>query len=463
MRKTDIGQTFPSKVKILKSDTQVVLFDSRDLTLRVLLRENAERSCLDGTATKALDQELVLSNILPQGCSSDESCGKDVQKQGFSPVLHKLTLNVSNICNMKCVYCYANSGKYYTDGIQMNQNLALRAINVVTRKYSAVDSVVFFGGEPTLNHEILELICEYFLYLHKRRILPYVPEFGMTTNALHLSARTLDTILKYSIRVTVSIDGPPEIHDRLRVSEQGTPTYELIKKNVDTLFDSGILPEFECTYTSEHSRLGIDIVELMDFFAETFTCRTLHCPIVAVNQGSPWYVPLEKATQIQANAIRYSVRNLALGIPRLFSVTTRLLNILATKEMICHYCPAVDSAMTINADGNVYPCFMLMERSDLRLGNVNDERFSMEMSPSLAGVLAGADKEANQACSGCWAKPLCFGCIGEDIARSGATIQRSAFDGKSDVCDHRRTLIEVFLLSVADALSVAPESEQDGL
>lgn len=448
----------PSNVKVFECNEYIVIFNGQDMTLRLLplqqYRVSAydifdyiqcveEQSCLLGNVQENLSDVFPCHTVTSQTRNS-------LPKHDQRPTLQRLTLNVSNTCNMACKYCYANGGTYYTSGKLMNKNTALNAINFVSRNFSRIEHVNFFGGEPTMNQSIIELICEYFIYLHSRGILSYLPHFGLTTNGYAISAHMFEILQRCDFSVSVSLDGPKEIHDRLRVSSNGSPTYDAIEKNIKKLIDMGIVPEFECTYTGEHWQRGIDLVALMDFFYDNFQCHTLHCPLVIANPNSPWFIPLGTATKLYADAIRYSIRNLAREVPNSISVATRFLNSLTAKTPIWQYCPAGKSSLTINADGNIYACFMLMRGTGYCLGNVNGEDHGFGRPDSIGVLLEDANKWQNPACCDCWAQSLCFGCLGEDLVREGQVVQRSVIPGQSGSCDFKRKLVEVFLMSVVE-------------
>ena len=106
--------------------------------------------------------------------------------------------------------------------------------------------------------------------------------------------------------------------------------------------------------------------------------------------------------------------------------------------------------ISINADGNVFPCFMFMERNEYSLANVNGDG-SRYIQPGLAqDTPYYVDKWMNPECQKCWAQSLCFGCSREDIEREGSNCNRSAVAGSSKICDFRRELIKTFLFSVVN-------------
>lgn len=443
-----------NSLKMFKDDQHIIVFNGGDLTLKVLSLETynsyienpdklQNRERLSSLISPQLNQDVLSSPL--------EYMSIHEPTQGELPFLDRLTLNVSNACNMACKYCYANAGTYYTHGMQMNRDTALNAVNFAAKNFAAIRHFNFFGGEPTLNPPIIEMVCEYFIYLHNQGILSHLPKFGLTTNCYAMSKEMLQILCKYEFSVSVSLDGPKEIHDHLRVSQRGIGTYDAIVENIGKMIDIGISPEFECTYTAEHYRKGYDLVALMDFFYDTFRSRTLHAPMVISDPGNPWFISLDIATKLYSEAIRYSIFNLIHNTPKSISIATRLLNSMATQTPITYYCPAGKALITINADGNIFACFMLMHGKGFCLGNVNGQAHKYGAPDIISNLLKEANKWQNPDCQNCWARSLCFGCLGEDLSRENSVIHRSSVTGVSKLCDFKRALIEVFLKSVANA------------
>jgi uncharacterized protein len=80
---------------------------------------------------------------------------------------------------------------YNADQLVMTQDTALNALNWAAWAYSRVEHINFFGGEPTLNPDIIELVCDYARYLHRRSVLSLPPSFGITTNGYALAERMI--------------------------------------------------------------------------------------------------------------------------------------------------------------------------------------------------------------------------------------------------------------------------------
>ena len=122
--------------------------------------------------------------------------------------LYRLSLVISNTCNLACSYCYANQGRYYSDRGKMQPDTALKAVNWAIRTFPHIQLINFFGGEPSLNEELIELVCQYFHFLKERQVLDYTPRYGITTNGYAMSGNLLDILVKNNFSVCVSIMDP---------------------------------------------------------------------------------------------------------------------------------------------------------------------------------------------------------------------------------------------------------------
>jgi uncharacterized protein len=403
---------------------------------------------ITGLPTPLRPEVKVSEEILLDNVSAPRSVG-DHKKCSEESFLARLAINVSNTCNMSCEYCYANEGTYYSEDSLMSESTALNTVNFFIRNYSTIGLVNFFGGEPTLNVPVIEMICSYFSYLKERGIISFFPRFGLTTNGYKLDDRLLDLVKRYDFRVTISIDGPEIIHNLLRLDRKGQPTYNSVKRSIHKLQEIGIQPEIECTYTQKHIDRGLSVSNLMDFFYKEFQCGTLHCPIVITESDSSLFVPLSTALPIYSEAIRESIRNIANGVPKTLSTAARFLDAMVNQTPITQYCGAGASLMAVNSDGSIYPCFMLMNEKVNRIGDVNHTHHESTQKEILR-ILAEADKYSHPSCQKCWIQPLCFGCLGEDFVRNGKSIKRSAMTERVELCDFKRRIVESFLVSVLD-------------
>jgi uncharacterized protein len=475
MRIESDGSEFGSQIKAFSAGEHMLVFLRDRMELRLLgeedwnrFREPLWRGDIDvAVAPPSPPANAEFERLTSRPDEKDAASVTEAASQhdGRRPSLDRLTLTVSNVCNLGCSYCYAAKGTYYNkSGLIMTRETVLAALNQAARAYSRIEHINFFGGEPTLNCDVIEIACEYARYLYQRGSFSHMPTFGITTNGYVLTDRMLEVMVGYGFSVTLSLDGPREIHDAKRPTKSGRGSYEFVAATARTLLEKGIEVEFECTYSNEHLRNGMTMVDLMDFFHAEFDCRTLHCQIVSAPPDSPEFIPLEKCLRLQSEAIEASLANLANGKPKAISLAVRMLHSLTYRTPIWNYCPAGRKEVTVNADGDVYSCFMLMEHPDYSFGSVNPKpEVASGTRPThgrqrhvIERLLEAQDKYTNPACQRCWAQPLCHGCLGEDFARTGGNIVRSELPGVSDFCDYKRGVIESFFRSVGRTYGAMP-------
>jgi len=128
----------------------------------------------------------------------------DYHMNGRSLPPKGVTFRISGLCNLNCQMCiYRNAG--FLDTTQM---LSLEIFKkVIDQVYSSKPFIEFTGGEPLLHPDILECLS----YAKKKGLY-----CGLTTNGLNL-ARYAEDIVKSGLDLlVVSLDGPQEIHDRIR-------------------------------------------------------------------------------------------------------------------------------------------------------------------------------------------------------------------------------------------------------
>jgi len=106
-------------------------------------------------------------------------------------------------CNLRCRHCYSGSGPEKRGGLAAEEVLPFFA----AMREEGYETVSFSGGEPLLYRPLLA-VTDALLAMGYR--------VNLTTNGLLLRGRLLEALAPRIGVVAVSIDGPPELHDRLR-------------------------------------------------------------------------------------------------------------------------------------------------------------------------------------------------------------------------------------------------------
>lgn len=139
------------------------------------------------------------------------------------------TLHLTGNCNMACDYCYVSTGKLKT----MSFETARKAVDLAALKSEGSIGIIFFGGEPLLEKELLaDLVCYCRAREQKDGSLFH---FKVTTNGLLLDTGFLEFSAKYGVFVALSHDGVLEAHDLHRKDKKGSGTFDLLSARIDSL------------------------------------------------------------------------------------------------------------------------------------------------------------------------------------------------------------------------------------
>lgn len=127
--------------------------------------------------------------------------------------VQKLVLVVTRRCYSRCVYCDIWKAKETPGGL--DGELSGEELAKVAAANPGLQWVDFTGGEPTDRPDFVEVV-EAFDRACPHLALAHFPTNGLATARIAGVAARLRRSLRARLVVTVSIDGPPEINDRLR-------------------------------------------------------------------------------------------------------------------------------------------------------------------------------------------------------------------------------------------------------
>lgn len=155
-----------------------------------------------------------------------------------------LTLITSLGCNFDCPYCF--EAKFPS---VMNDRVQTAVLRLVDDQLTKIDqlSVTWFGGEPLVGKRVLNRLSKAFIERCDRANIGY--DASIVTNGYLLSEKTCQELKEAKIAsAQVTIDGPPEVHDRMRPLVNGSGTFWQIVKNLNHAVD----------YFSINVRVNID-------------------------------------------------------------------------------------------------------------------------------------------------------------------------------------------------------------
>jgi len=146
-------------------------------------------------------------------------------------------LKVASRCNLDCSYCYVyHMGDEAWRALPKRMSAATEnavacGLGSLLRSQGREFSVVLHGGEPLLlGRQRLGLLLSKL-----RAELGSRCGISIQTNGVLVTRAILDICAEHHVTLSVSIDGPAEVHDRFRVDRLGKATHAAVEAGIRTL------------------------------------------------------------------------------------------------------------------------------------------------------------------------------------------------------------------------------------
>ena len=366
-------------------------------------------------AREALDEieELERQGLLYSEC---EISGENAQFN--TPVIKALCLLVAQDCNLRCSYCFADTGEYHGARALMDAETAKAAIDFLIghsggRRNLEVD---FFGGEPLMNFDVVKQTVEYGRQqekAHGKNI-----RFTLTTNAYHVTDEMADFINKEMKNVVISIDGRKEIHDKMRKNVAGKGSYDRVLENARKIVDGRKGQEYYVrgTYTAENLDFSNDVCAIADAGFDQISVE----PVVT---GESYAIRAEHIPQLKHEyeilAREYLKREKAGRGFNFFHFMIDLNSGPCLNKRL-RGCGAGSEYLAVTADGNLYPCHQFAGMEDFYMGNVHDA----DVDQGIKKMFMDTHVFTKKGCSECWAKYYCSGGCAANAYHSTGDIRK---------------------------------------
>lgn len=314
----------------------------------------------------------------------------------------QLTLLVSHRCNLACSYCSAS--EINQDNRLMDVTVAERAIEIFGADSS---SIFFFGGEPLLNKKLIKGVVSF-----TKKNLSNKPRFAIQTNATLLTSDFVKFLKENDFALTTSLDGPgPD----LRLFPSRTGSRDIVLKRIGLLRQEEIPFSIEATYTSEHLKNKISLVDVFKYLISLGAGNVHIMPVAGDPEGAIRDEQLNALASGCEKLISYIVNREGIkGLSKLYLANNIIERFNKGRNDICF---AGVGKVVVDAAGNVYPCQHMME-DRFFMGNVMSDEFPNEKFDSVRKGLIETTKDTVEPCRSCWARYICPGCYGYGIPPS---------------------------------------------
>ena len=319
-------------------------------------------------------------------------------------IVKSLCLMVAHDCNLRCKYCFADTGEFGGGRELMTNEVGERAVDYLIehmgpRIHSEID---FFGGEPLVNMPVVRHLTEYIRAKEKTTGKKF--KLTLTTNGLLLNEEDRKFFNDNNISLVLSLDGRKETHDRMRPDAGGNGTYDRVLPNFKALVDSrgGDNYYLRGTYTKYNLDFTDDVLSMADAGFDILSIE----PVVA--KDAPYAIEESDLPRVYEEYDRlvdaYLKRHREGRGFFFFHFNMDLSNGPCVAKRLAG-CGAGHEYMAVAANGDLYPCHQFVGREKYRLGSV----FEGVTDNHWPKYFRESHVLNKPKCRDCWARFFCSG------------------------------------------------------
>lgn len=383
----------------VKTNKGIIAYHARNLEVAEISPEAFEHMSQIDLKADAIPMTSLADNDGSSSLKQWQSEENINAKSGNVPFkIKSLTLNITQICNLKCTYCAAGGDGTYGDPVnRINVEKTLPQLKFFLDKLpdGSTFNLSFVGGEPFLYPEAMKIIYDYIQHQASPRNIRC--KFMVTTNATLISDQVIQMLSTMKIHITVSLDGESTINDVVRPSKDGKSSTEQTLLGIKKLVS--IRSSLESIGISAvYSAQNLEVVKSYLFF------QTLNVDWYEFN-----FSYLEKNSEVQAQFLQEmkEVAELAWRTGqeselRKIKTFDSYFQILDAQQRIENFCGAGKSYLMIDAKNQIYTCPWVVGEKDEVVGR--DSTIDLDKLDKYQKPLI----ELNN-CGTCWARFMCGG------------------------------------------------------
>lgn len=287
------------------------------------------------------------------------------------PWINSLTLFPTNLCNLRCDYCFIYKyERNFGETVHMTMDTFKRVVpwlGMVSGPNREM-TIHFFGGEPLVAFpfikEAVEWANEYLKGTGKKM------KWGVTSNMTLITDEVNEFLKEHNFNVLVSIDGMSKSHDKHRVREDGSGSWDAAIKGLDKVLEwkkDGKMPTLRWTITPDTIK---GLYEGTKYFVEEKGFMNIAHEMV---YEAEWDDKTLKQLEAElTKAIPFMIKKLKNGIRLDLKSYRDGMRAFTLKQRMSDRCGLAKGDCGMDVDGNVFNCHRFVDQMDHYLGNIND-------------------------------------------------------------------------------------------
>ncbi len=349
----------------------------------------------------------------------------------YSDAVPTMFLNSHHACNLRCLYCFAHPSESDYARPPMTLEVAKRAVDFLLADFSAhapscnIHSTLL--GEPHLDQEFLQSLGSYI----RARADHYGKRVKWAGGGIsNLTVLPSEETLRHLEWVGVSLDGPPEIHNRLRRFPDGSGSYEVVLQQVRELTargENGLGPGLgaRATLTALDPDVTKVFLHLHELGFEYISIQPALLP-----PGHPGAIDSSGVEAVKAEYSRFVEFLLSQDPDRLLSYLRPMFEVsdflgrflirALYPGKLPYSCPAGKWCIAVDSNGDIYPCAPFAAAQKYKLGSVFTGIDAQEQQFWVEELFI----ENRSSCASCSCRHMCGGgCYYQSFLTTGRADQ----------------------------------------
>ena len=329
---------------------------------------------------------------------------------GAEEKLNTLVLALTENCNLRCSYCVAYKGEN-SKCLDMDFSTAKTAIDLLLKNNPDSENygIIFFGGEPLLNYNLIKEIVIYAQNLFSKYNKSV--GFSITTNGTLINTKIINLFKEYNFSIQISFDGPKEIHDKNRCYANGKGSFDKILKNFKKIKDNNI--KFILRTTMPVNSNLYEIIKFMEelniSFSFGFTMNTKYKLKNITDYLNEIY---KEFSILYEKLMDFYFDKFLKGEQIYCNNIMRSLEAIENQYAKNINCTAGRTVVTVNPSGEIYSCQNVQNYKETKICSINSAISKLNNNKFVAPKV-----EKINICNKCWVKYLCGGgCFYEKYA-----------------------------------------------